>query len=446
MKYRTLGELAALLGAELHAEEGRLVTGFATDSRQVEPGNLFLAFRGEHVDGHEYVTAALNKGAAASLVERPVEGPHLLVPNVIDALAHMAGVIRADFHGPVVAITGSAGKTTTKEFVAAALSPLGRILKTRGNRNSEYTSPLLWTELEPATQAVVVEMAMRGFGQIRHLAAFTRPTVGLITNIGYAHLEQVHSREGIADAKGELLELLPPDGVALLWHEDDYLSRLRGKTSASVRTFGWSAEADSRISGYRVLDWDACEVAGVVDGQRWETRLNHVGRHIALNTSAAVLAAVNCGVEPQSAADGLAGAELPPMRMEIVERKGVRILLDTYNASPPSTIAAIETLAEMPVTGRRRAVLGEMRELGKHREAAHRSVGRALAHGRIDEAILVGEPTTFIRDEALREGMAAAKIRMASSLADVSAFLDEGNPEDAVLIKGSRALELERAL
>lgn len=446
MRSRTLGELATLMGAQLHAEENRPVTGFATDSRQVEPDNLFLAFRGAQVDGHEYVPAALSKGAAASLVEHPVEGPYLLVPNVIDALARMAGSIRAGFEGPVVAITGSAGKTTTKEFVAAALSPLGSILKTKGNRNSEYTSPLLWTELEQKHRAVVVEMAMRGFGQIRHLAAFTRPTIGLITNIGYAHLEQVHSREGIADAKGELLELLPSDGTALLWHEDDYLERLKGKTTAKVRTFGWSAEAHSRIVSYRVLDWDACEVSGVVDGQPWKTRLNHVGRHIALNASAAVLTAVTCGVDAQAAATALAGAELPPMRMEIVERKGVRILLDTYNASPPSTIAAIETLAEMPVIGRRRAVLGEMRELGEHREAAHRSVGAALAKGNIDEAILVGEPTMFIRDEAIREGMAEGKIRMAGSLADVSAFLDEGQPEDAVLVKGSRALELERAL
>lgn len=441
-----LRTLAEWLGAELHGDPATVVTGFATDSGSVQPGDLFLAFKGARVDGHQFVPQALASGAAAALVSSPVDGVHLLVPNVLTALARMASHLRDGFTGPVVAITGSAGKTTTKEFVATALSPLGPILKTEGNRNSEYTSPLLWTDLEPAHRAVVVEMAMRGFGQIRHLASFSRPTVGVVTNVGFAHLEMVGSREGIADAKGELLEALPDDGTALLWYEDDFRDRLAAKTKAKVRTFGFSPAADCRITRYRVLDWDACSVQGELDGEAWEARLPAVGRHMGLNAAAAVLAAQTCGVSPQVAAEALANVALPPMRMQVVDRGGVRILLDNYNASPPSMIAALETLGELPTAGRRLAVIGEMRELGDHREAAHRSVGRALAKANVDDAILLGDSSEFIREEALRGGMPSTRISIASGIEEIREFLDRAAPGDAVLVKGSRALELERAL
>ncbi|AIE88158.1 UDP-N-acetylmuramoylalanyl-D-glutamyl-2,6-diaminopimelate--D-alanyl-D-alanine ligase [Fimbriimonas ginsengisoli Gsoil 348] len=438
--------LADLLQGKLSGDPDLRVTGFATDSGGGKPGDLFLAIKGARVDGHEFVAEALRTGAVAAVVERPVDGPHILVENLVDALARMGSTLRSGFDGPVIAITGSAGKTTTKEFVAAALSPLGSVLKSEGNRNTEYTSPLLWMDLEPDHRAVVVEMAMRGFGQIRHLAEFTRPTDALITNIGYSHLEQVGSREGIADAKGELLETLPENGVAILWHEDEFLERLSKKTKAKVRTFGYDPGADCLITSYRALDWDACEVGGTLDGIPWEARLPAVGKHIGLNAAAAVLTVAGLGVAPQEAAEALKGARIPPMRMEIVEHRGARVLLDTYNASPPSMIAAIETLSDLPATGRRRAVIGEMRELGDHREAAHRLVGQALAQNGLDEVILFGEPVHFVREAAMEAGMEASHIGIADSIDDVRAFLDRTEPGDAILIKGSRALELERAL
>ncbi|MBI3721777.1 MAG: UDP-N-acetylmuramoyl-tripeptide--D-alanyl-D-alanine ligase, partial [Fimbriimonas ginsengisoli] len=366
--------------------------------------------------------------------------------NLVSALAHMAWTLRGRFLGPVVGVTGSAGKTITKEFVAAALSQLGPVLKTEGNRNTEYTVPLLWAELDETYRSVVVEMAMRGEGQIAHLATLSRPTVGLVTNIGYAHIDLVGSREGIARAKAELLRALPGDGLAVLWQEDEFLGVLRERTKARVATFGESSEADCRIESYRPLGWDRCAIGGVVDGQKWQTELRAVGRHIARDAAAAILAAARLGVDAMAAAGALAGADLPPMRMQIVPLNEATILLDAYNASPPSVIAAIETLAELPCSGRRLAVLGEMMELGDHSEAAHREVGRALALHRLDRVLFVGPGADWAREECLAAGIEAVRLPSASDHRDVTAFVAEAGPGDAVLVKGSRVLELERAL
>ena len=426
--------------------EEAVVSTFALDSNSVQPGDLFLAIRGARVDGHEFVQQALLSGAVGALVERPVDGPHILVEDVVQALAKLASRFRAQFNGPVIAITGSAGKTTTKEFVASAVSPLGPVLKTPGNRNSEFTSPLIWTDLTPEHQTVVVEMAMRGFNQIAHLAEFSKPTVGLVTNIGFAHMEMVGSRHGIAVAKGELLEALPSYGTAILWYEDDMLEWLRLWAKSSVLTFGYEDGADCRITNYRAISWQSAEVQGVCHGQSWEARIPSAGRHIALNAAAAVLAAVVVGLEPEQAAAQIGKTVLPPMRMETIERNGATILLDNYNASPPSMIAAIETLAELPVQGRRLAVIGEMRELGEYTEAAHRSVGVALGDAGYDRVLFYGQSTHWTAEEAIRNGMARHSVAMASSIEDVEQFLLEMQPGDAALIKGSRALELERAL
>jgi UDP-N-acetylmuramoyl-tripeptide--D-alanyl-D-alanine ligase len=381
-----------------------------------------------------------------SLVERPVDGPHLLVKNLVGALARMAVRFRSQFVGPVVGVTGSAGKTTTKELIAAALSPLGPVLKTEGNRNTEFTAPLLWAELTQEHRAVVVEMSMRGFGQVAHLASFSKPTIGVVTNIGYSHIELVGSREGVARAKGELLQALPPDGVAVLWQSDPFLDALRGMATCPVRTYGFSDAADCRITQYTPTSWTSSVVGGTLDGYWWEAQLPAVGRHIAINAAAAILTASAAGVAPQEAGKALSMTAFPPMRMAVERLNGATILLDTYNASPASTVAAIETLAELPCEGRRMAVIGEMRELGDYTEEGHRMVGRSLAEHKIEPVIFYGEPTEAAHDEALRAGISPGSLSVASSLDDVTEFLRGLQPGDAVLVKGSRALELEKAL
>ncbi len=440
--------MAQLLGGELDSPRQALVYGFATDHRQIKAGDAFLAIKGANFDGHEFVPQALKAGAVVMITGRPVSAPHIRVPNLVEALARFGGELRATFEGPVVGITGSAGKTTTKEFLASALSPLGKILKTEGNKNTEYTAPLMWASLEPDTNVAVVEMAMRGFDQIAHLASFAKPTQAIITNVGYGHMEMVESREGIARAKGELLTALPQDGTALLWAEDDFLSVLRQIAgSKTVQTFGTSDHADCKITAYRPLDWHSALVSGVVDGKSWEAIIPAIGRHIALNAAAAVLSAHLLGVDPALAASHIHEAKLPPMRMEHREVNGATVLLDSYNASPPAVHAAIEALLELPVTGRRFVVIGDMKELGEHSEQLHSEVGRVLGASALDQILFFGPAmASTARNEAIRQGFDSNAAKIAHDVDDVRRFLQQLQPGDVALVKGSRALELERAL
>jgi UDP-N-acetylmuramoyl-tripeptide--D-alanyl-D-alanine ligase len=407
-----------------------------------------LAIQGDRVDGHEFVESALASGAVACLVEREMLGDVIVVPNLEEALANFGRSVRDEYSGPVVGITGSNGKTTTKEFCAAALSPLGRVLKNEGNKNTQYTSPLLWAGLTPETRSVVVEMGMRGFGQIAHLAAIARPTVAVVTVVGTAHIEKVGSREGILRAKSEIFGDLVEGGVVVVWREDDFYDDLVVACPGRCMSFGASPEADCRVLGYRSDDWGRCTVRLAYQGEEAEVDLPTFGRHQALNAAAAVLASVESGVKFGEAVAALARAELPGMRLEIIERQGVTVLVDTYNASPDSTVAALEALAQGPALGRRIAILGEMKELGDFTEAGHRLVGQALARSNIDLAMLTGGPTRTIYDEARAVGMRAEQLTSCEELdlGRVRAFLDTAAVGDTVLIKGSRALGLESVL
>lgn len=455
----TVEQFASMVQGEARGfASGATITGFATDNREVKPGDLFLAIKGERVDGHDFSAQAVAAGAVGVLAERAVEAPHVLVSNLVDALAKMALFFRNIFVGPVVGVTGSAGKTTAKEFIAAALSPLGRVLKTEGNRNTEYTVPLVWAALDhksppSASQgagrgsyaAAVMEMSMRGFGQIAQLASFCKPTIGVVTNIGYSHLSEVGSREGISRAKGELLQALPGDGTAVLWADDDFLSELRAAAACRVVTFGLARDEDPdcAIHGYRATSWTSCEIDGEAFGERFHAELPAVGRHIALGAAAAIAAAACAGVPPAEAAKRLGDAQIPPMRMEVVDLNGATVLLDTYNAAPPSMKAAIETFVELPCAGRRLAVIGEMRELGGYTEGAHRELGRLLARSGIDEVILFGGPTALAAEEARMRGLV---VHEAGSHREIAQFLRRAGPGDGILVKGSRSLELEKAV
>jgi UDP-N-acetylmuramoyl-tripeptide--D-alanyl-D-alanine ligase len=436
-----LDEFAATVEGKLEPLSSSPLTGFATDSRHVKQGDLFIAIRGAQADGHDYIDQAARNGAIASLVERPVAGPYVLVGDVVQALARYGRMVRSSFEGPVVGITGSAGKTTTKEFVAAALGPLGSILKSQGNRNTEYTSPLLWSELEPDTCAVVVEMGMRGFGQIAHLSSVASPTVGIITNVGYAHLMQVGSREGIAKAKGELLQSLPSSGIALLWNGCEYLPILQDLAGArQVWKFGFESGSDCQVTDYKVESWSSAQVAGTCFGHPWTMQLGSIGRHVALDAAAGLLTAASLGVDLDEACDALSEAVIPGMRMEVREVKGATVLLDAYNASPPSMISALETVAEAPSRGRRLAVLGEMRELGDYSESGHRAIGVALKRLGLDHVLFIGDQMRYAKEEAGHDGY------VQGTLEDAKALIGGLQPGDVVVVKGSRALELERVL
>lgn len=440
-----LSDLATRFQGKLFGADAT-VTGFATDNREVKPGDLFIAIRGERVDGHDFVADALSRGAIGALTEREVAGSHIVVPNVVEGLANLARSFRADFSGSVIGITGSAGKTTTKEFTAACCASLGGVLKTIGNRNSEFTGPLLWPEMTAETKVAVTEMGMRGFGQIAHLASFNRPTHSIVTNIGYAHLEMVGSREGIAKAKGEIIEALPDDGVAILYSEDEYLGNLIAIAGdRKIRTFGAGGNADCQITNYEALDWFSSRIEGVLDGKKWSAIMPTVGRHIANNAAAAILAATEVGVPLEWAASDLSKAQLPPMRMDIKEFQGATLVMDNYNSNPPAVLGALQTLEEVPTTGRRIAVLGTMRELGEETENAHRGIGRRLSRSKIDFTIVYGPETEFIEAEYIKRKGDSSKFLRVSTLQEITFALKDAAAGDTILVKGSRALELERA-
>jgi UDP-N-acetylmuramoyl-tripeptide--D-alanyl-D-alanine ligase len=440
-----LEELAQIIGGKGVDVQGKTVSGFALDSRHAKPGDLFLAIRGANVDGHDFVEQALAGGAVATLAEREVPGPYILVSNLVNAIAKMALHFRSQFHGPVIAITGSVGKTTTKEFVARALSPMGKIAQTTGNRNTEYTAPLLWPELTGDEKAVVVEMGMRGFGQIRHLASFAKPTMGLITNVGHSHLEVVGSRQGIAEAKAELFECLPADGRAFAFSGDDYLGFLRAQAPCPVDTFGFHS-GDAYVPTYKPVSWTESRVTVDVRGARVDLKLPIAGRHLALNAAAALLVADACEVNLERAAEALEHVRIPEMRMQVIDRDGVTIVLDAYNAAPASFLGALETLAELPCEGDRMVVMGEMKELGTATEIAHAEVGKAIANSKVRRACFFGEATEPARRECITVGIPESNLIQAVDIDQVRDFVNEAQKGDAILIKGSRAMELERAL
>lgn len=447
MKPLSPSDLATLLqGQAKNLNDAPAIAGFALDSRQVQPGDLFLAIRGENVDGHDYVPQAIERGAAATLAEREVPGPHIVVPRLVDALATMALHFRHGFHGPVVGVTGSVGKTTTKEMIAAALSPLGKVAKTEGNRNTELTAPLLWAELDGDERAVVVEMGMRGFGQIAHLAAFSKPTVGVITNVGASHIELVGTRQSIAEAKAELFEALPDDGLAVACSGDDFLGVLRAQAPCPVRTFGFSLASNCQVVGYRAESWTLAIATLELDQVPVEVRLPAVGKHIALNAAAALLVADHCGVGLEAAARAIGEAKLPGGRMEVIEREGVTLVLDAYNAAPASFKAALEALAEIPCQGNRLVVMGEMRELGTLAEEAHREVGRMIAAAGPSRVCFLGDLTRFSVEEIRNAGYSDSQLVRAETIDEVRRFVEGAMPGDTVLLKGSRAMELERAV
>lgn len=436
-----MGEISELLGATLvGANPDTAVRQFEFDSRQVNAGDLYVAVRGENVDGHKFCKSALEKGAMACLVEESVEGPHLIVANVIQALAELGRKIRATKNIPIVGITGSAGKTTTKEFVAAALEPRGQVLRNVGNRNSEFTSPLVWLEADEDVWAGVVEMGMRGFGQIAHLASISSPTIGLITNIGWAHIDMVGGRQGIAKAKSELFMSLPSNGKAIYWAEDEFRGQLLSAAPCEALRFGFGP-CESQVLSYASRG-SSSFLRGITLGQEWEAEMPFSGKVMALNVAAALLVAKCLGVDIEASLAKISQVELPPLRNEWIDVNGARLLVDVYNSNPASAIAALETVAEAAGEGEKVAFLGTMRELGQWEQEGHELVGKAAARLGFERIVLFGPGTEYIGEGA----KGVPHVEVAASIEDLQMKIEQLTAGQTALIKGSRAMEMERAL
>ena len=446
----TAGEL--LTGAAV-----TMVNGLAIDSREVQPGSAYVAFVGERVDGHAFIPEAIAAGARAVLIthddpsvrvalERAGRDVALVrVADAQHAVEALGSWHRNRLQCPVIGITGSTGKTTTKDFLKSVLATRLRVVATGGNRNNELGVPLTVMEAGVETEALVVEMAMRGRGQIAHLCGIARPDSGLITNVGVSHVELLGSEEAIAAAKGELIDAIPADGRVFLNGDDAWTDRLAARASAPVTRYGTGEGIDVRATGVAVDEYghprfDLETSVGVA-----EIVLPTPGRHNVYNAMAAAAVGLHLGLDLADVVAGLEHATFSGWRMETFESaSGVTVINDAYNANPTSMRAALAALADVPAQGKRVAVLGDMAELGSLTELAHFQLGEIVAEGDTDVLVTVGPRALRIADGARAAGMAPDAVRPCEHNAEAAEVLDDLLERgDVVLVKASRVMGLE---
>jgi UDP-N-acetylmuramoyl-tripeptide--D-alanyl-D-alanine ligase len=431
------------------------ITGVSIDSRTLKEGELFVAIRGDRFDGHDFVPDAVRRGAWGVLVERSALGarPDALggvrnlipVDDTLRALQEMSLLHRRKFSLPVVGITGSNGKTTTKEMLAAILVRRGPVLKNEGNLNNHIGVPLTLFKLREQHRAAVIEMGMSGLGEIGLLARLAEPGVGVITNIGPAHLQFLGSTDTVAQAKGELLQGMRQDGTAVLNADDRYFSTLRALFPGRVLSFGMGGRADVYATDIDQQE-DGTAMTLHAPGGSVGVRIRTAGRHNVANALAAAAAAAALGVPQDEVKAGLEDFRPVAMRSELRVIRGMRVLADCYNANPASVAAALETLAAMGGT-RTVAVLGDMLELGESAAGAHRDAGRTAAGLRIGAVITVGALGRLIAEGARAGGMAADRVREADTPSQAAVMLRSiAQAGDMVLIKGSRGMKMETVL
>lgn len=448
MEATTLDDIAKAIGGVLFGERARLVRGISIDSRTVEPGHLFFALPGERTDGHRYVRMSAERGAVGAVVSQAVDAPEgfplIYVADTVWALGCFARWYRSLFHVPVVGITGSVGKTTTKEMTAAALSTRHNVLKSPQNLNTEIGLPLAIAQLEKQHTVAVLEMAMRGRGQIDWLATIARPTIGVITNIGWAHLGLLGSRDNIALAKSELLHRLPEDGIAVLNADDDYFEFCRRQAPCRVLTFGRGRTAMVRAVKERVDKDGTVQCLVRYKREVVPLRVPVPGLHHLSNALAALAVAVALDVPLAEAVQGLQQMQAVEKRMQVHQTpKQITVLDDTYNANPASVNAALHTLERMANGCRRVVVLGDMLELGEEAPQLHREVGQEAARVGADVLVAVGEMADEIVQGAKSTGHAPVCLTFGDSRAAAETVPHYLQPGDVVLVKGSRALQME---
>ena len=447
----SLAQVAEVVGGTVHGEPGAgevVVSGpVVIDGREAAGGSLFAAFVGERVDGHDHVDQAAAAGAVAVLGSRPTVVPTVVVEDVRAALqllaSYVVGRVRAEGDLTVVALTGSQGKTSTKDLLSAVLGGAASTVATRGSFNNELGMPLTALRVEPDTRFLVLEMGARGRGHIAELCALVRPDVSVVLNVGQAHLGEFGSREAIAEAKGELVEALAADGTAVLNAGDERVAAMAARTSARVLTFGDVPGSDVRVEGLVLDRLGRPAFRLVTDDATAEVTLRLVGAHQALNAAAATAAALASGLDLADVATSLAQVEtLSQWRMELRELdRGVVVLNDSYNANPDSVVAALEALVAIGTDGattRTVAVLGEMRELGEAHDEEHRGVGaRAVALG-VDRVVVVGEAA-----RGIHEGAGERSVLLPDNAAAVAWLAEHVTEGDVVLIKASRGARLD---
>lgn len=444
----TLKDIADWVGANSIQSE-QIVSGIQVDSRKVQHGDIFCAVIGKQQDGHNYIEEAFSRGAIAAIATHSIKQPTktvLLVHSIPEALAKIASQIRSNFHGDVIGVTGSVGKTTVKSLVATALQLKGPVLQSPQNLNTEYGLPMTWIKLTNNERFVVLEMAMRGLGQIKHLCSFSKPTAGIITRIGTSHIGELGSREKIAEAKAELLEALPKNGTAILPKDDDFYEYLNNRCNCKTITFGKNKFATVRlISTKSKLENNSIEIILEIEKQTLQETLPGLGQSIGYNAAATIATCIAMQIEPQVALKQLTQFKLPPGRLEAIDFQGAHILVDTYNSSLESCAEALEVMANTQKANQKIAILGDIYEQGDWTEDTHRKLGRMCVDYGITRLVLVGRSVHWTREEAIQAGF-KGRIDLLAEVMQAAEILSKLEHGDVALIKGSRAMQLEQAL
>jgi UDP-N-acetylmuramoyl-tripeptide--D-alanyl-D-alanine ligase len=443
-----LSRVAEFLAASGEFDHKAVARGYSIDSRTVRAGELFFAVKGERMDGHDFVAQALEKGAAGAIVRKdqmaryPVITGLLAVDDTLTALRTLGTAVRGLWGKPLVGVTGSAGKTTTKDAIAHVLSSRFRVLKSQGNFNNHFGLPLMLLKLEPEHDLAVIEMGMSHAGEIAALAKIAQPEIGVVTNVAPVHLEFFNSVADIARAKYELIASLPAGATAILNADDEYVSQFGRDFHGKVVFYGMKASADVRAENVRSRGAEGSEFDVVTGSGRQLATLPLVGRHNISNALAAVAAGMERGLTVSEAVSALATLAPPEKRGEVVQVGNITVINDCYNSNPKALDAMVDTLAAIPAK-RRIVVAGEMLELGPTGEEMHRRSGQQMA-GKIDWLIGVRGLAKPMVEAACAAGIRAEFVATPEEAGEW--LVREARDGDVVLLKASRGVKLERAL
>lgn len=444
-----LSRVAEFLKADGAFDPQAVAQAYSIDSRNIRQGDLFFAVKGERLDGHDFVPEALSKGAVAAVVRKdqatryPAGAPVLIVEDTLLALQTLATAVRRLWAKPVVGITGSAGKTTTKEAIAHVLASRFHVLKSEGNFNNHFGLPLMLLKLEPEHEIAVIEMGMSHAGEITALANIAQPNLGVVTNVAPVHLEFFKSIADIARAKYELIASLPAGSTAVLNADDEYVSQFGRDFKGKVVMYGLKPTADVRAENIEPRGQDGSAFDVVIDGCRERATLPLVGTHNIYNGLAAVTVGLQHGLTPSEAVTALATLRPADKRGEVLQLGNITVVNDCYNSNPKALDAMVDALANMPGT-RHIVVAGEMLELGPLGDDMHRASGRHMAEKKIDILLGVRGHAQQMVEAAKQAGMRAEFVATPEEAGDW--LKHEARDGDVVLLKASRGVKLEKAL
>ena len=448
MEKLSLNEIVKVTNADSNFSENIFFDGVTTDSRKISKGVLFVALKGEKFNGEDFAQDALNKGAAAVLVSKTApnfDGVTLKVEDTLTAYQQIAKSWRERFQIPVVAITGSNGKTTTKDLTAAALSSLGKVCKTSANFNNEIGVPMTLLEIDENHKAAVVEIGMRGLHQIETLAQYVKPSIGIVINVNETHIEILGSIENIARAKGELVEAIPAGGTVILNADNFYTAEMKKIANSGVKilTYGIDNAADLTAENIST-NGNATNFILNYGGQKYNFEIPLIGRHNVSNALAAIAAGSSVNLSIEKIQRGISSLVTTKMRLEVIRRNGLTLINDAYNASPASMQAALKTVAEI-YPNRKIAVLGDMLELGEISEKVHRAVGKQLFENKFDTLITLGKLGKFIAAGAKESGI--KNIFSFDTHEDAAKkILEIAKKDDVILFKASHGMHFEKIL